>query len=381
MNVEPLEGVLRPGALDRALLHVFVAGPGVGEGILVALPGGGWIAIDGCKVGDAAVLDALLDTWRGDEPLELLVLTHPHEDHAAGVPILLERHSPREVMVTAGSPIGPNLVKHAEAYIKRLAASMTDDELKLRHAKAALIAISAWAETHASQLIDGADGVQRAWRSTTLSVRAPHECAHLSAVLSEIAKGQLAHSNEASLVLELVFGRARVVLGGDLPHRRTGAGVVDTGWESVVSRHPHLAEHVALKIPHHGSAHARHDALLERHADRVWLITPYNKQRQPLPRVFDPDGLAAWLEHENAVHATSLSSDVSAPASSSALSLPIGSLARRTVGGGDPFASGATELTPRQHRNVAAPVWGVAFDDAGAVRGLWRGDSAVRITR
>ncbi|TVQ88165.1 MAG: hypothetical protein EA397_17370 [Deltaproteobacteria bacterium] len=37
--------------LDRSLLHVFVAGPGTGEGIAIALPGPdlGWILIDGCR--------------------------------------------------------------------------------------------------------------------------------------------------------------------------------------------------------------------------------------------------------------------------------------------------------------------------------------------
>lgn len=37
--------------LDRSLLHLFVAGPGEGEGIAVALPGSGWLMVDGCRTG------------------------------------------------------------------------------------------------------------------------------------------------------------------------------------------------------------------------------------------------------------------------------------------------------------------------------------------
>lgn len=67
MSVERLRPDLALGGNDLA---VFVAGPGLGEGVAVALPGGGWLLIDGCRaggaVGDDAPLLAIWKTWRRD---------------------------------------------------------------------------------------------------------------------------------------------------------------------------------------------------------------------------------------------------------------------------------------------------------------------------
>lgn len=79
-------------ALDRSLLHVFVAGPGYGEGIAAALPGSGWVLLDGCRVSRGRLpLLEILNRWRlPGEPIEAFLLTHPHTDHAFGVRDLLE---------------------------------------------------------------------------------------------------------------------------------------------------------------------------------------------------------------------------------------------------------------------------------------------------
>ena len=52
-------------SLDRSLLHVFVAGPGYGEGIAIALPGQGWLLLDGCETTHGKLpLVAILERWR-----------------------------------------------------------------------------------------------------------------------------------------------------------------------------------------------------------------------------------------------------------------------------------------------------------------------------
>jgi len=156
--IAELSSVLGKGELDRSLLHVFVAGPGTGEGVLVALPDTkGWIAVDGCKVGAEGCLDWLLLEMKGeDEPLALLVLTHPHEDHAAGIPELLERYQPTEVLVTADSPVGKNLVEQAGGWLTAQKHAATDAGLTLKHATAALVAIASWADANPGRLVAGA---------------------------------------------------------------------------------------------------------------------------------------------------------------------------------------------------------------------------------
>jgi glyoxylase-like metal-dependent hydrolase (beta-lactamase superfamily II) len=80
--------------LDRSLLHVFVAGPGEGEAIAVALPDKGWVLFDGCRASDGSIgLVDILDRWRVDgDPIHAYVLTHPHADHAKGIVELFERY-------------------------------------------------------------------------------------------------------------------------------------------------------------------------------------------------------------------------------------------------------------------------------------------------
>lgn len=58
------------GALTPELLHVFLAGPGQGEGVAVRLPDGlGWILVDGCCTrpgteDEALPLERILARWR-----------------------------------------------------------------------------------------------------------------------------------------------------------------------------------------------------------------------------------------------------------------------------------------------------------------------------
>ena len=106
---QPLSDLTAP--LDRSLLHVFVAGPGCGEGIAVALPGQGWILLDGCRVAeDALPLLAVLDRWQApDDPIDALLLTHPHTDHAFGVRRVVEERAPAKLGVTT-SPAEPSRI-------------------------------------------------------------------------------------------------------------------------------------------------------------------------------------------------------------------------------------------------------------------------------
>jgi hypothetical protein len=67
------------GQLDRSLLHLFVAGPGYGEAVAVALPERGWLLVDGCSVDDDGLpLRSILERWRGksgDDPIDCHALT------------------------------------------------------------------------------------------------------------------------------------------------------------------------------------------------------------------------------------------------------------------------------------------------------------------
>ncbi|MBX3273144.1 MAG: MBL fold metallo-hydrolase [Sandaracinaceae bacterium] len=126
------------------LLYVFVAGPGTGEGIAVALPGADWIVVDGCEVGGASVTAAILRAYlRSGDEQRAFFLTHPHDDHVGGVPELLERHRPDAVWLTAKAPHGPHLLEVCRAWLTKLEARPTSDGLRARGVHGALKAIRA----------------------------------------------------------------------------------------------------------------------------------------------------------------------------------------------------------------------------------------------
>ncbi|MFH1475365.1 MAG: ComEC/Rec2 family competence protein [Chloroflexota bacterium] len=73
-------------------VHVVVLDVGQGDAILVTGPTGGRMLVDGGPDADRLLvaLDARLPPW--DRRIDIVVLTHPHEDHVAGLPLVLERY-------------------------------------------------------------------------------------------------------------------------------------------------------------------------------------------------------------------------------------------------------------------------------------------------
>ena len=73
-------------------LHVTVLDVGQGDSILLQGPTGGRMLIDTGPDPDRllTLLDARVPSW--DRRLDLVVLTHPHEDHVGGLALLLDRY-------------------------------------------------------------------------------------------------------------------------------------------------------------------------------------------------------------------------------------------------------------------------------------------------
>jgi competence protein ComEC len=125
---DPASGPLRPLALRLtiALLGIAVAvttigaarspaggarvtilDVGQGDAILVEGSAGGRLLIDGGPDPDRLVraLDARLPPW--DRRIDVVVVTHPHEDHVAGIPLLLERYAVGRVLENGMGGTGP----------------------------------------------------------------------------------------------------------------------------------------------------------------------------------------------------------------------------------------------------------------------------------
>ncbi len=373
--------------LDAELLYVFVAGPGYGEGVAVALPGRGWLLLDGCRcdldAGGGFPLASILDRWRRqDDVVEAMVLSHPHQDHAAGFADLVETLDPARVIV-AGTGSVSERRDLGRAWRTRLDTEpLSNRRVLCRAVEAALQAVETWSQRRGQRPTLMSDGSTLRLDRLDVAVvaRAPDRVLlreHLEAVVLTSSR-----ANEASLVLEVSYGDSRLVLGGDLPRTRGGT-VVPTGWDHVMANHPALGHHVGQKLPHHGSEEAIHPAL---HgpvvSERAWWLTPYNRGHR-LPRLESGQGLDQLLAAQEPIDLTAL------PASKSRQlhhpppgSLCLDELRDRVdaVGTGNAFVDGATDLRPRALQPLE-PVWCAAFDVQGQLRGRWRGAGAVAVTR
>jgi competence protein ComEC len=114
------------GALGLAAAHrptgetrITVLDVGQGDAILVEGGAGGRMLVDGGPDPDRLIveLDRRLPPW--DRRIDLLVLTHPHEDHVAGLPILLDRYRIGRVYETGMRGPGPGYAAFARELASR----------------------------------------------------------------------------------------------------------------------------------------------------------------------------------------------------------------------------------------------------------------------
>src|SRR5204863_9350574 len=87
--------------------RITVLDVGQGDSILVEGGRGGRMLVDGGPDPDRLLieLDRRLPPW--DRRIDILILTHPHEDHVAGLPLLLERYRIGRIYETGMRGPGP----------------------------------------------------------------------------------------------------------------------------------------------------------------------------------------------------------------------------------------------------------------------------------
>lgn len=79
-----------PPSLTDDLLYVVVFGPGYGESIVLRIPPATWVVVDALTIeGDDQIPMRELLRNHGAS-WSAVALTHPHDDHASGLPALLE---------------------------------------------------------------------------------------------------------------------------------------------------------------------------------------------------------------------------------------------------------------------------------------------------
>ena len=206
---------------------------GQGDAILLEGPRGGRMLIDGGPDPDRllAVLDTRLPPW--DRRIDLVVLSHPHEDHASGLALLLARYRVGAVAENGMRGPGPG----DAAFRAELARSGLRDTILA-------------AGDHLS--LDGA----------SMDVLWPRR-GEVPAVAPDAGKG----INDTSIVFDLRFGSRRMILTGDI-EEEIDPQVLASGF-----MRPGDPPVDVLKVAHHGSKTATTDAWLEAVRPRVALIS------------------------------------------------------------------------------------------------------------
>jgi len=202
-------------ALDHSdgRLTVSVLDVGQGDAILIETPEGRRVLIDGGASGQAVTgaLSAELPFW--ERTIDLVVLSHPQEDHLAGLIDVLERYDVRQVLATA---------VEADTALYREWRDLISEEAVPYHA------------ARAGDVIDLGDGV-------ALRVLGPGA--------GVVASGDV---NDASLVLRLEWQQASFLLTGD----------IEAAGERALLASGAEVQSTVLKVAHHGSRTSSSPALL-----------------------------------------------------------------------------------------------------------------------
>ncbi len=194
-------------------LHVSILDVGQGDAILLQGPSGGRILVDTGPDPERLLpqLDARVPPW--DRRLDLLVLTHPHEDHVGGAAVLLRRYRVARVAEPGMRGAGPGW----EALVAELARQGRTTERLAAGTRLGL---------------DGA-AIRVLWPRAGTVPDAPGETG--TAV------------NDVSIVLDVRYGARRFLLMGDA-EQEVDAALVADGSLATGDRPVDV-----LKVAHHGS--------------------------------------------------------------------------------------------------------------------------------
>jgi beta-lactamase superfamily II metal-dependent hydrolase len=280
-------------------LNLFFFGPGVGEAIAIQLPCGRWGVVDCYKSASAEnppILKFLVE--KGVKKLAFFCLTHPHADHFTGADQLLNHFKGNiervwrygglsKVDVSCKMTMARKMTMAAFAKNKRtgdpeaeqMASNFGKVLTAIKIAKASLTNDTYVRVSAPMLLLQGAGYKISAMRPDGLIIdkiedQICSKAADKGFLLFNEEEGSLL--NPLSVVLQIEFGDARVILLGDAEGATDVVDSAATGFTGV-------------KIAHHGSSNGwGANGMLKPSAAsagiiRFGVITPYLRSRLPKP--------------------------------------------------------------------------------------------------
>ena len=271
----------RFGVIDTTSLQLLLLGPGYGESVIVGVPGPptGWLVVDSILKQRGGLLrqpvrQALTDL---SAIPDLLLLTHAHADHAAGMARLIEAYPTARVAAAVSdfTAAKARSVRSAAQRAESAAALSAIGRLPDDRRWGAIAREEPLGTGSVSLLHPGADAAQRLLGSGS------------------------ATPNLLSSPARIRWAGRTVLLGADLERDEwTGLGAPGA-----------FHNDEPVKTPHHGSPGA-FDAIWAGEPQpngrrRHFALTPYDR-RPKLPDLDHPHSLPGLLERAVRVHLTSL---------------------------------------------------------------------------
>lgn len=280
-------------AADEIEISIF--GPGKGEAVLVHLGEGRWIAVDSCKdqVDNSIPALSYLDRISVDVSKNVLLVvgTHAHDDHIAGISRVFERSESAD-FVCAHALVQPQFLALVEADARAYAG----------------VPVRSYAEYHEifkivrtrSNSGPGFRPLRFASETTVLIppsgpmpakviALSPSDEAYYRSLLAfnkllPVAGGgrRLARidPNELAIGLWVEVGGKTILLGADVLTGPDGCG-----WTAVVKNFTYDTKAQVVKLPHHGSVTGNHDGMWTNLLERspIALMAPFRSGNIALP--------------------------------------------------------------------------------------------------
>lgn len=261
------------GRSARGELTVTVLDVGQGDGVVVELPAGGVIVVDGgLRAGSADAGSSVMAPFlrrRGHRRIDVMVASHPHPDHIGGLVALLEQFEVGELWAAPGWESARSDEARSAPLWSQLLAIASRRGVSLRPPRDAHL-----------------QGVEVLVRGPCLD--GPHDPHSGDGADEDVAailplgpcrigaRPGLGH-NDNSVVLQLRFAGRSILLPGDIEREGERALIARA------AREPAVAAVDVLKAPHHCSRTSSSEELLALLRSRVVVCSVGRKNRFGFP--------------------------------------------------------------------------------------------------
>jgi len=271
--------------------EISLFGPGKGECVVIHLGNNDWCVVDSCvargKTDSVAV--EYLAGFNNDalRNVRLVIASHWHDDHIGGMGSLLSQ-APNAVFSCSVALEHPEFLTLISAANENVAGSSGVEEfakiLKVLEPRERTTPIFAVENRVLLSVSDANSSFPITLRSLSPSDRTLFlALSQIKGFLPQVGQPQrriiAPYPNHASVVIWVVAGPIRALLGADLEHTRRS----DQGWTAVLACHSDNPPASFFKVPHHGSPTSDNADVWTRMLDTnpIAVLTPYSPARLP----------------------------------------------------------------------------------------------------